>query len=757
MAGDQKKFQVAMMHADRFSEQENWTDAMTAYRYALAEFPNNAAAIIGFGKAALGSGHVDMAKKAFVQALRINPSNLEALSFMGDVQERTGQLDAAAETYLRMGNVYASRNDLDTAIDHWLRATRLASGQSDARHKLAEAYAKQGKARLAAREYLSLAATFQRQGGLSLMNDMIEAAQKLLPKDPGVRAAREAAAAGERIDPGQVKDTPPADAAQPFVDEVVGEDPYGLDELFALDETKEQRVSAGLVETARQRAMEALANLIFEDSDDPNVMLIMQALDAQSRKDTNEAIKLFQQCADAGANMPFLHFNLGLLHRERGQLNEAIHFLELAAEDTQYTPSAYFALGDTYYATNELDMAVKHLVEAIRAIDVQTVSGHRTYELSQSYEVFADNFLAQSDSDKIRQFISSTQNFFSSPSWEQKVYDARMRMNSLSEEENTMSLAEFLETPETEVMVTTLALTTEYLRQNFLMTASEECLRAIQRVPSFLPLHARLAEIMLKQNRTDDAINKYLYIAKVYQMRNQPEQSVNVYQKVLKIAPMDVTVRAKLIDMYTSFGSIEEALDQYLVLADSYYQLAQVDRALEKYNEAIRLADSLETPNSWKIEALTRIADIFNQRFEWSRAADALTQLLAISPNNERVMRQLVELYLKQNKTAPAIAKLDDLLALYQRKKPVAALDLLQDLVEYYPNNLLLRQRLAVALVQNNRIEDAIAEYDALGEMQLENGLRDEAIQTVQAIINLGPKDIEGYRRLLAQIGGGSI
>jgi len=452
-----------------------------------------------------------------------------------------------------------------------------------------------------------------------------------------------------------------------------------------------------------------------------------------------------------------LHFNLGLLHRERGQLNEAIHFLELAAEDTQYTPSAYFALGDTYYATNELDMAVKHLVEAIRAIDVQTVSGHRTYELSQSYEVFADNFLAQSDSDKIRQFISSTQNFFSSPSWEQKVYDARMRMNSLSEEENTMSLAEFLETPETEVMVTTLALTTEYLRQNFLMTASEECLRAIQRVPSFLPLHARLAEIMLKQNRTDDAINKYLYIAKVYQMRNQPEQSVNVYQKVLKIAPMDVTVRAKLIDMYTSFGNNEEALDQYLVLADSYYQLAQVDRALEKYNEAIRLADSLETPNSWKIEALTRIADIFNQRFEWSRAADALTQLLAISPNNERVMRQLVELYLKQNKTAPAIAKLDDLLALYQRKKPVAALDLLQDLVEYYPNNLLLRQRLAVALVQNNRIEDAIAEYDALGEMQLENGLRDEAIQTVQAIINLGPKDIEGYRRLLAQIGGGSI
>lgn len=754
MAGDQKKFQTAMLHADRFSDQENWKDAMTAYRYALAEFPNNAAAIIGFGKAALGSGHVDLAKKAFVQALRINPSNLEALSFMGDVQERTGQLDAASETYLRMGNVYASRNDLDTAADYWVRATSLTSGHTDARHKLADAYAKQGKTRLASREYLTLAAVFQRQGDTARVDEYINLAYRLLPKDAGVRAAREAVTAGQPIDPSQIKDAPSAEIPSP---ELTTEDPYGLDELFALDESQELRTAGGLVEVARQRATEALANLIFEDSDNPHVVTIMQALDAQSRKDGPEAIKLFQQCIQGGIDEPFLYFNLGLLCRERGQLNDAIHYLEMAARDQDYAPSAYFILGDTYYATNELDLAVNNLVEAISVIDLQTVSGNRVYELSQSYEEFTHKFLGQSDSEKIRQFIVSVQNFFASPAWEQKVYEARMRMNSLSEDEHTMSLAEFLETPETEVMVTTLALTTDYMRQNFLMTASEECLRAIQRVPSFLPLHGRLAEIMLKQNRTDDAINKYLYIARVYQMRNQADQSVSIYQKILKLAPMDVTVRAKLIDLYTSFGSIDEAIEQYLVLADSYYQLAQVDRALEKYNEAIRLADSAASPANWKTEALTRIADIYNQRFEWSRAAEALRQLLALSPTNERVMRQLVELYFKQNKTAQAITALDDLLAIYQRKKPAAALEMLQDLVEFYPGNTLLRQRLAVALVQNNHIEEAINEYDALGEMQLENGQRDEAIQTVQAIINLGPADIEGYRRLLAQIGGGSV
>jgi hypothetical protein len=50
---------------------------------------------------------------------------------------------------------------------------------------------------------------------------------------------------------------------------------------------------------------------------------------------------------------------------------------------------------------------------------------------------------------------------------------------------------------------------------------------------------------------------------------------------------------------------------------------------------------------------------------------------------------------------------------------------------------------------------EAIAEYDALGEMQLEAGLREEAAQTIQTIISLEPDDIEGYRRLYSQIKGG--
>ena len=54
---------------------------------------------------------------------------------------------------------------------------------------------------------------------------------------------------------------------------------------------------------------------------------------------------------------------------------------------------------------------------------------------------------------------------------------------------------------------------------------------------------------------------------------------------------MDVTVRSKLIDLYTTLNKAQQALEQYLTLADSYFQLAQVDRALEKYNEALSISN----------------------------------------------------------------------------------------------------------------------------------------------------------------------
>ncbi|MBE7475029.1 MAG: hypothetical protein DPW09_00975 [Anaerolineae bacterium] len=769
MAGDQNKFQTAMIHAEKFSEQGNWAEAIKAYRFALAEFPNNEAAIIGFGRANAAVGQTEIAWKAFQQALKINPGNYQALGYIGEIQEQMGQVDAAAETYLRVGNIFVARHDFEAAIEVWGRAIELVPDKIDAHQKLAQTLAQQGHTRLAARQYLALAAVYQNRDDESAALRSIQEAQNLLPKDPGVATALSALEQGLPIDPEEVSETAPAemDALSDYDDGFRGDDFFGEEDPFAIDSELESAkgMMGGLVESMQQQALVELANVIFEDdnraltatlSREQINLLIVQAIDLQRQGKLTEAINNYRQVTQAGAGRPALYFNLGVLYKDKGDFTEAAKMFKMSAQDRAYQVSGQFALAETYQAANNLELAVKHYVETLKIIDLKFVSRQKADKLAQAYEELEEKHLAQSDPKKAGGFITAVKRFFANSAWEDKVAEARARMDTVTEDGSVMSLVEFLETPETEVVITTMALTSEYLKRNFLMTASEECLRAIQKAPSYLPLHVRLADILLKQEHTDEAVNKYLYIARVYLMRQQPDQAVNIYQKILRLAPMDVMVRTKLIELYISHHDTEQALEQYLILADSYYQLAQVDRALERYNEALRLAETSSNRNTWKADILSRMGDIYGQRFDWARATTAFEDLLKLNPNDERTQRQLIDLYYKQNKVNQATKTLDGLLTIYQKYNPLKAVELLKELTSIYNDDMSLRQRLAVAYAQNGRNREAIKEYDTLGEMQLENGLRSQAMQTIQAIINLGPDDAEGYRRLLAQISGGT-
>jgi tetratricopeptide (TPR) repeat protein len=331
-------------------------------------------------------------------------------------------------------------------------------------------------------------------------------------------------------------------------------------------------------------------------------------------------------------------------------------------------------------------------------------------------------------------------------------------MDSLSENGDLMTLAEYLESPETEVIVTAMALTGEYMRRNMLMTAAEECFRAIQKAPSYLPLHVRLADIFLKQEHTGEAITKYLVVADVYEMRGDAQQTINIYQKILRLAPMDVKVRDGLINLLIRRGEADQALEQYLILADVYYQLAQVERALEKYGQALRLAPSSGNETGWKVDILHRMGDIYNQRVDWAQATIAYESIVAVTPDDERAQLALVDLYYKQGRSEKAVQSLDTLLGIYQGAgKTQKILAVLREAVQTRPEEMGLRARLAGAYARQGMTKQAIAEYDALGEMQLEAGLREEAARTIQTIINLGPDDVEGYRRLFSQIRGGGL
>jgi tetratricopeptide (TPR) repeat protein len=297
--------------------------------------------------------------------------------------------------------------------------------------------------------------------------------------------------------------------------------------------------------------------------------------------------------------------------------------------------------------------------------------------------------------------------------------------------------------------------TQRYMDNDMIFTAMEECYRAIEMAPTYLPLHMRLAEIFLHHNMIEDAVAKYLHVADAYAIWGDTIQANSVYQRVLQLAPMDITVRSKLIDLASQQGHIDQALEHYLALADAYYQLAHLDKTIEVCNEALQLSPKSSAPKMWQTRILHLLGDMQMQRVDWRQATSVYQRLKSVSPEDEQARLQLIDLYFKQGQTDQAMQEVNELISYYQaQNQPGKVLSTLQQAVQLRPYEMPLRARLSQVYLERGMKQEAIAELDALGEMQLEAGIRQAAVETIKLIISLSPKNVRAYKRLLDQILG---
>lgn len=138
------------------------------------------------------------------------------------------------------------------------------------------------------------------------------------------------------------------------------------------------------------------------------------------------------------------------------------------------------------------------------------------------------------------------------------------------------------------------------------------------------------------------------------------------------------------------------------------------------------------------------------QRASWGEALVDYEELRRLVPDDEEAWRALVDLYFRLGRREEALEEINS----FVQERGEKAVPILQDMIRERAQDMGLRQRLGEAYLSLGMKGEAIAELDALGELQLEAGLEEEARETIQRIISLGPEDIEAYRQLLEQLGG---
>jgi tetratricopeptide (TPR) repeat protein len=259
--------------------------------------------------------------------------------------------------------------------------------------------------------------------------------------------------------------------------------------------------------------------------------------------------------------------------------------------------------------------------------------------------------------------------------------------------------------------------------------------------------------MLWESGHQEEAVAKYLTIADTYQIRAETRQAMAIYQRILNLTPMDVQTRFKLIELYVKYGEIDKALDQYMALADTYYQQAQLDKTREKYQEAMKHVPRAKDSQHWAQQILHKMGDIDMQRIDWRSAIQDFEHIKAIVPGDEKARLTLVELRFRTGETARAIKELDELLLQYSTTgRTLNIIPVLQDQINNRPNEMGLRMRLARAYLGAGQTAQVIEQLDALGDLQLQAGLKKEAAATIRGIIALNPPNVAQYRQVLAQI-----
>jgi len=735
MPGNKSIYNDAVKKGHNAAWDGNWKKAVEEYRRALTEFPDDVAVRSSLAQALEGQGQWESAVHEYQRIAQEKPRDPLPLMRIAELQEKTRRIAEAAASYIAAADLFQASKQTSKVIEAWSKAAALEPDRTDLHVRLAEAYLHTGQPSLASMEHLTLAYIYRKRGDNPKAQSCAEQALKIDGRNQAARAFIEetketdTASSGGLDSVGEAKKTALSRLAQTVLDEPSPTPP----------ESTEER---------RDNAHRSDLQQIEID------MLITRAVDAQMNHRVAEAIDAYRKLRSVGISRPEINFNLGLLYFESMRYEEAVELLRDTVNDKNYALASHFALGQCYRAQGKMDNAVEHFLQVVKIVDLGSVNREQADDLISVYEGLAESYAAKGDRAKAEVFSQTLEDFLSSKGWEDKVGEVRHHLESIRSEGGQVTLAEVIEVPDSDKVLEALALAQEYIRRDKLGAAGEECYRAIELAPEYLPAHIRLAEILSKQNRLAEANEKYETLAVLCIIRGDWKRAESVYRSALKVMPDDLGNRSKLIDLLVQQDRVPDALEQYVELGDLYANQGQPAKAIEKYTEGTRLSARSNVVSPHTAMLRHRLAEVRAKQGDLKGALAVYQEIRQQSPDDERAVFYAIDLQFRLGQTTAALNDLEILVKYYSdRREPKKAISILEALLQSYPNEVGLLMQLAIGYHANGFTDKAIATLDALGESQLSAGQTAAAAVTIRKIIEWNPPRMEDYKKLLQALG----
>ncbi|HLO32840.1 MAG TPA: tetratricopeptide repeat protein [Anaerolineales bacterium] len=751
---------------------QEWGKAAAAYRKALQELPDNPKALNSLGLALFQQGNYDEALLIYKRAAQVSPQDPSPMEKLAQLLERTGHLKEAIDAAARAAELFLNQRDVDKAIENWVRVTMLDPDHVIAHSRLALAHERLGHKAQAVTEFIAVASLVQRTGNLQKTAELINRALHLMPESEEVKQALTLLRGGQLLP----KPLRPKG----------GTGPIAMAQVKQLDRPK-QDVDSGLdpIAEARQKALTRLAEILFEYSTDDGqavqarhglqalmrgtgqlsiqqseqtkvVLHLGQAIDAQTKNHENQAAEELEHALEAGLNHPALYFDLGLLRSKGDRFESAIRHLQHAVKHKDFGLAARLLMGQLNQRMGRLSLASLDYLEALKLADAMIAPAEQSDEIRQMYEPLIEAQALEKDEVALKRLCDNVSEMLMRNNWRDRLYKAREQMPKSQDDDMPMPLAEVILQAQSSQVLEAINHVHQLARAGQLRSAMEEAFHALSYAPTYLPLHTLMGDLLVRENHTEEAIAKFSATAQAYGVRGEAAQAAKLLRRVIQLAPMDMGARKKLIDQLVARGQVDDAIREYLELADTYYRLAELDMARKTYTTALRVVQQANADRNWNIHILQRMADIDMQRLDWKQAIRVYEQIRTLRPDDEGMRKNLIDLSLRMGQTAQANAEIESYLAYLQSHgSSEQGIKFVQELLIERPTDIVLRRALAQLYHHAGRVEEAVAQLDSLAESMLNTGQKEEAMVVINQILLMGPPNADQYRQLLMQLQAG--
>jgi tetratricopeptide (TPR) repeat protein len=737
MPGNREVYEASMREAANAAWDHQWEAATAAYQIAVGEFPEDSNALTGLGLALMEAGRLEEALEVYNRAVQLSPDDPIVLEKSADVLERMGRLEEAGNKYVAVAEIHLSRRNVERAIANWERAAGLLPNEVKLRSRLAVAYERTDQNKKAVREYVALGAVFQRMNDVPKATQALQRALKIDPNNDKVRDILAALRAGSQVEL--------PDAQDPAIAKKEGF------EAFTTTSSTEVQLLSPMAEAA-ERAMGMLAELLFDADLSAKIQAqVAEAIEKQRSGDASSAATTYAQAIKSGLDHHAAWFNSGLLYFQLDDEKQSVNALERVVDVPEFAVAANLVLGRVHMKAEAWDNAARYLVQALRYADLTMAPGQEA-ETDAAYDAMLQELDGQ-DEEKLRSLSQALLEILNTDDWRKRLLEVRARLESGYASGLVQSMLE----EGAENVTGVLERINRYISDGLLLLAMEEAHYAVELSPGYLPVHARMADILAKENKPTEAAGKYTMIANAYLARGEGERAADMFAEALQLSPMDVASRQHLIDMFVGQGRIAEALDHYEDMAGVYLTMADADNARKTYQGAINLAQQSDASPEQTTRLLYKIADLDVQNLDWRQALGSYEQIKELVPGEEKAIIAIVDLHFRLGQIDHATQELDAYLTYcIQNNKIDRVVPVLEEQVRNRPDEIALRQRLAKAYQEQKRLPEAIAQLDALGELLLEAGRHEDAVEVISQIVSLNPPDVDGYRQLLQRLQDGS-